>query len=65
MLWSTNMQKLNLKFLTFWAVQKWQTLKDCEILKIHYYRCQNLLFFAYLKFKLKICTIVDHNIVCM
>jgi hypothetical protein len=47
MIWSSNVQNLNLRFLIFWAVQKWQTLTDCEISKIctvHYCRSQNLLF---------------------
>jgi hypothetical protein len=47
MIWSTNVQNLNSRFLILWIVQKWQTLTDCEISKIctvRYFRSQNLSF---------------------
>jgi hypothetical protein len=47
MLGSTYVKIFNSKYLIFWVAQKWQNLKDLEVLKsctVHYYRCQILSF---------------------
>jgi hypothetical protein len=49
MMYCSNRRNLNLKYLIFWAYQKWQNLTEFGGLKfctVHYFRCQILSFFV-------------------
>ena len=46
MMYTTNMQKINLKYFIFWSAQEWQNLINLEILKKMHIKIHNFFIFV-------------------